>query len=133
MTVLQREQKKMKKNVLIIIAVLLMLGGVVRIFANRTLFQMFAMEQLWQDHPFFIYIYKLFGVFVLWIGLIFYLCAKDLQKHRSIVRGSIIGLLLFFIVSLLTGILTGLEVPFFIVDSIFALFLAVLLYFFQKK
>ena len=93
---------------------------------------MFAMEQLWLDHPFFIYIYKLLGVFVLWIGIIFFLCAKDLAKHRSIIRGSLIGLFLFFIVSLLTGILTGLALQFFLVDSIFAFFLAVLLYFFQK-
>lgn len=122
-----------KRRVLLIISMLLILGGIVRLLANEALFKMFAMEQLWLDHPFFIYIYKLLGVFVLWIGIIFFVCAKDLVKYRAIIRGSIIGLFLFFIVSLLTGILTGLELQFFLVDSIFALLLAVLLCFFQKN
>lgn len=127
------ESKMIIRRALLIISVLLIFGGIVRVFANKALFRMFSMEQLWVDHPFFIYIYKLLGVFVIWIGIIFYLCSKDLRKYKTMIRGSLIGLILFFIVSLLTGLLTGLELKFFLVDSVFAAFLAILFYFLQKE
>lgn len=122
----------MKRTVLLIISILLMAGGIVRVFAHKELFKMFVMEHLWVDHPFFIYIYKLFGVFVIWIGILFFICSKDLTRSKPIIRGSIIGLILFFLVSLITGLWTGLEIQFFLVDSLFALFLALFLFFTLK-
>jgi hypothetical protein len=123
----------MKRTVLLIVSILLMVGGIVRVFANKGLFKMFAMEHLWVDHPFFIYIYKLLGVFVIWIGILFFICSKDLVQSKPIIKGSIIGLILFFLVSLITGLWTGLELQFFLVDSLFALFLAIFLFFTLKN
>jgi len=91
------------------------------------------MEHLWSGEPFFIYIYKLLGVFVIWMGIILFVCSKDVVKYRSIIRGSILALTLFFVVSLLTGFITGLGLRFFLVDSIFSLILIVLLYIIQKE
>lgn len=79
------------------------------------------------------YIYKLLGVFVIWIGIILFVCSKDLIRYRGVIRASILGLLLFFVVSLLTGFFTGLGLKFFLVDSIFSLILIVLLYIIQKE
>ena len=83
-----------------------MLGGIGRLVANESVFRIFAMEHLWSGDPFFVY--------------------------KGIIRGSILGLLLFFIVSLWTGLATGLGLQYFLIDSIFSLFLVVLLYLIQK-
>jgi hypothetical protein len=131
--VLTQEEKKMtKKRLLLIISLIFMLGGIVRLFANQSIFGIFQMAHLWLGDPFFVYVYKLLGVFVVWMGVLLYVASKDVVRYRGIIRGSILGLLLFFIVSLWTGLATGLGLRYFLVDSVFSLFLVVLLYAIQK-
>jgi hypothetical protein len=121
-----------KRKVLLIISLLFMLGGIGRLVASEGVFRIFAMQHLWLGDPFFIYTYKLLGVFVLWIGILLFVSSKDVIRYRGIIRGSILGLFLFFVVGLWTGLATGLGLRYFLVDSIFALFLVVLLYVIQK-
>jgi len=121
-----------KKKALLIISLLFMLGGVGRLVANESIFRIFAMEHLWLGDPFFLYIYKLLGVFVLWMGILLFVSSRDVIRYRGIIRGSILGLLLFFVVSLLTGLSVGLKLQYFLVDSIFSLILVLLLYIIQK-
>ena len=109
-----------------------MLGGIGRLVANESVFRIFAMEHLWSGDPFFVYVYKLLGVFVFWMGILLLICSTDLVRYRGVIRGSILGLLLFFMVSLWTGLATGLGLQYFLIDSIFSLFLAVLFYVIQK-
>jgi len=109
-----------------------MVGGIGRLVANKGVFRIFQMEHLWTGEPFFIYIYKLLGLFVIWIGMVLFICSKDVVRYRSVIRGSTLALALFFVVSLLTGFITGLGLKFFLVDSIFSLILIVLLYVIQK-
>ena len=111
---------------------LLMLGGIVRLLANESVFRIFAMEHLWSGDPFFVYVYKLLGVFVVWMGILLFVASRDTIRYRGTIRGSILGLFLFFIVSLWTGLATGLGLQYFLVDSIFSLFLVALLYIIQK-
>lgn len=121
-----------KKRLLLIISLAFMLGGIVRLFANQSIFGIFKMAHLWSGEPFFVYIYKLLGVFVLWMGILLFVASRDAVRYRGIIRGSILGLLLFFVVSLWTGLATGLGLQYFLVDSIFSLFLVALLYVIQK-
>lgn len=121
-----------KRKVLLTISLLFMLGGIGRLVANESVFRIFAMEHLWSGDPFFVYVYKLLGVFVFWMGILLLICSTDLVRYRGVIRGSILGLLLFFMVSLWTGLATGLGLQYFLIDSIFSLFLVVLLYVIQK-
>jgi hypothetical protein len=121
-----------KRKILLIISLLFILGGMVRLLANEDIFRFFGMDHLWSGVPFFIYIYRLLGIFVIWAGIVLFVCSKDIIRYRGIIRGSILALLLFFLVSLLTGISVGLELKFFLVDSLFSLFLIFVLYFTQK-
>lgn len=121
-----------KRRILLIISLAFLVGGIGRLVASEGVFRIFRMEHLWSGEPFFIYIYKLLGVFVIWMGIVLFVCSKDVVKYRSIIRGSILALLLFFVVSLLTGFVTGLGLKFFLVDSIFSLLLVVLFYIIQK-
>jgi len=122
-----------KRTILRIISLAFMLGGIGRLVANEGVFRIFQMEHLWSSEPFFIYNYKLLGVFVLWIGMILFVCSKDVVRYKGVIRGSILGLLLFFVVSLWAGFATGLGLKFFLVDSIFSWILIVLLYIIQKE
>ena len=121
-----------KRRILFIIALCFLIGGIGRLVANQDVFGIFLMEHLWTGEPFFIYTYKLLAVFVIWIGIVLFVCSRDLVRYRGIIRGSILGLLLFFVVSLLAGFVTGLGLRFFLVDSVFSLILIVLLYIIQK-
>jgi len=122
-----------KSKILLIISLAFMLGGIGRLLANESVFRFFQMKHLWLDDPFFVYIYKLVGVFVIWIGIFLFISSQDVQRYKGMVLGSILGLALFFVVSLLTGFFAGLEYLYFIVDSIFSLFLIVVLYLIYRK
>ena len=122
-----------RRRILLIISLCFLIGGIGRLVANQDVFGIFLMEHLWSGEPFFIYTYKLLAVFVIWIGIVLFVCSRDLVRYRGIIRGSILGLLLFFVVSLLAGFSTGLGLKFFLVDSIFSLILIVLLYIIQKE
>ncbi|MGB2768547.1 MAG: hypothetical protein WBC88_02340, partial [Candidatus Zixiibacteriota bacterium] len=70
-----------KKKVLLIISLLFMLGGLGRLVANESIFRIFAMEHLWSGDPFFIYVYKLLGVFVLWMGILLFVSSRDVIRY----------------------------------------------------
>ena len=120
--------QKSKSKILLIISLAFIIGGVVRILTNEDIFRFFRMEHLWSNEPFFVYIYKILGVFVLWMGILLFIASQDVKRYQGMVLGSILGLALFFVVSLVTGFSAGLELLYFIVDSIFSLFLIVILY-----
>ncbi len=122
-----------KPKILRIISLLFILGGLGRLVANQSVFRVFGMEHLWSGEPFCIYNYRLLGVFVLWVGIILFVCAGDLIGYRGVIRGFILGLFLFFVISLWVGLSVGLGLKFFLVDSVFALFLVVVLYIIQKE
>jgi hypothetical protein len=122
-----------KRRILLIISLAFLLGGIGRMVANESIFGFFQMAHLWSSDPFVIYNYKLLGVFVFWMGVILFVCSKDLIRYKGIIRASILGLLLFFVVSFLTGLSVGIALKFFLVDSIFSLILVVLLFVIQKE
>ncbi len=122
-----------KRTGLLIISLALMIGGIGRLVANEAVFRLFRMEHLWFGEPFAWYNYKLLGVFVLWMGIILFVCSGDVIRYRGVIRASILGLLLFFVISLAAGLASGLASEFFLVDSIFSLILVGLFYIIQKE
>ncbi len=122
-----------KRTGLLIISLILMIGGIGRLVANEAIFRAFHMGQLWLSQPFAWYNYKLLGVLVLWLGIILFVCSRDVIRYRGVIRASILGLLLFLVVSLVTGFAAGLEIRYFLVDSIFSLILIVLFLIIQKE
>lgn len=121
-----------KRKILLIISILFLVGGIGRLVANEGIFRFFRMEHLWSGDPFFIYIYKVLAVFVIWIGIILFICSKDIGRYRNLIIGSILALALFLVVSLVTGLVVGLGLRYFLVDSIFSLFLIIVFYLIQK-
>ena len=122
-----------KSIILRVISIAFLIGGIGRLIATECVFELFGMQHLWSDQPFVIYNYKALAVFVIWIGIILFICSKDIIKHKSVIRGSILALAIFFLVTLLTGILTGLGLRFCLVDSVFSLLLIILFYIIQTE
>jgi hypothetical protein len=122
-----------RRTVLLIISVAFLIGGLGRLAANESFFGFFQMAHLWSSEPFVVYNYKLLAVFVIWVGIILLICSRDVTKYRSIITGSIVGLGLFFLVSLVAGFATGLGLRYFLVDSIFSLILIILLFTIRKE
>jgi hypothetical protein len=117
-----------KNTILRVVSIAFLIGGIGRLIATEGVFKLFKMQHLWSDQPFFIYNYKVLGVFVIWVGIILFVCSKDIVKYKSIIQGNIFSLAIFFLVTLFTGILTGLGLRFYLVDSIFSLILILLFY-----
>lgn len=122
-----------KTTILRVISIAFLIGGIGRLVATEGVFKLFQMQHLWSDQPFIIYNYKALAVFVIWIGVVLFICSGDTIRYRPIIRWSIFALAVFFLVTLLTGILTGLGLRFYLVDSIFSLLLIILLYIIQTE
>jgi hypothetical protein len=122
-----------KSIILRVISIAFLIGGVVRLIATECVFKLFGMQHLWSDQPFVIYNYKALAVFVIWVGIILFICSKDIIKYKALIQGSILALAIFFLVTLFTGFLTGLGLIFFLVDSIFSLLLIILFYIIQTE
>ena len=122
-----------KTIILRVISIAFLIGGIGRLIATEGVFRLFKMQHVWSDQPFVVYNYKALAAFVIWVGIILFICSKDIIKYRPIIRGSILALIIFFLVTLLTGIITCLGLRFYLVDSIFTLILIILFYIIQTE
>ena len=72
-----------------------------RLVANESTFQSFLIGDLWASHPYFLYIYRILGAFVLLIGITLFIIARDPEKYSLILKTwgvsfFLIGVLMFF-------------------------------------
>ena len=115
---------KYKKIVLQIISVLFIIGGVVRLFANKYLFALFLMEELWTDHLYFIYIYRVLGAFVIFTGFMLFTISKNLKLYSTIFPALSIGFIIIGLVMIISGSLLNLPLMFFMMDFLFCFIVA---------
>ncbi len=109
-----------------ILGYLFLFGGVVRLFADENLFELFYMQDAWTDHPYFIYIYRVLGAFVILTGLLIIRISRDPAMHREIMYMLMWGFLVIGGVMLVTGILADLPIYLFALDALFVFILAIL-------
>ena len=109
-----------------IIGYLFILGGIVRLFADETIFELLSIQGAWTDHPYFIYIYRVLGAFVIMVGLVVIQVSGNPGKYGEIMRMLMWGFLVTGAVMLVTGILTGLPNYLFVLDALFVFVLAIL-------
>jgi len=113
-----------RKRMLQIFSVLFIFGGIVRLFANRTIFNILHMEELWVEHAYFIYIYRVLGSFVILTGLILFVISKSLEKYSNLYFVLTIGFVLIGLVMLVTGVLLKLPLIFYFTDFVFCFIVA---------
>ena len=116
-----------------ILGALFILGGLVRIFANNALFEIMRMGDLWTSHPYFLYIYKVLGAFVILTGMIIYVISFRLPEQKNLLSALSYGFILLGLVMALTGYMTGLPIAFYILDFVFCFALAFIFYRIKTK
>ena len=118
----------MYKIILRIIAVMFIFGGVVRLFANQDLFEAFGMDSLWSDHPYFIYIYRVLGAFVILTGMMVYAITFIISENRRLMNTMAIGFIITGLTMAISGYLTKIHIGFYITDFLFCFVVAYFLF-----
>jgi hypothetical protein len=106
------------------ISVLIILGGIVRLFAQRDVFESFLIGALWTPHPYFAYIYRVLGAFVLFAGIVIFTIALNPSRHSDLLK--VCGFCFAFIacVMLLGGLLLRMSVVHYAFDCVFCIITA---------
>lgn len=120
----------MKKQRIILrtLAVLLILGGVTRLFADEIIFEFCGMKDLWVSHPYFVYIYKVLGAFVILTGLLFAAISRKIRRNLNVLRTLQWGFVFVGIVMAVAGYLSQLHLIFYAPDFVFCFVIAFLIY-----
>lgn len=89
-----------KRIALRVVSVLMVFGGVVRLFATKGTFQSFLIGDLWISHPYFTYIYRVLGAFVIFAGMTIFTMAQEPTRYARLLKicglcFSIIALVMF--------------------------------------
>ena len=116
--------ENLNQIILRILAILFLIGGIVRLFVNKSVFDLFWMQDLWSDHSYFIYIYRVLGAFVVLTGLMLYAISKNLKTYAHIFPLLKWGFLVIGLAMLITGFQVQLHWIFYAFDFIFCFFLA---------
>ncbi len=116
---------KAKKFVLQVVAVLLIIIGVLRIFANEITFELLRNKDLWLDDILLQYLFKATGGFIIFHGIIFLGISKDMMRFRSIFGPYSFGLLVAGTIMLIVGYLNFMPVWLYGSDALICYFLAI--------
>ena len=109
-----------------ICAVFIVFGGLVRLVATQQTFQSFMIDELWVSHPYFVYVYRVLGAFVILVGITLFLISQDPVRYARILRVWGICFLLVGCVMLVAGYFLKLSILHYSVDAIFVFIIAVL-------
>lgn len=118
--------KKVAQQVILkVSSVLIILGGLVRLVANRQTFHSFMIEELWVSHPYFIYIYRILGAFVIFTGITMFVISLHPVSYRRILRVWGYCFLFISIVMLFAGYSLHISFIHYAFDFFFCFFIAV--------
>lgn len=115
---------KNQKVILQIISLMLVFGGLVRLFAGEGVFEIFGMKNLWTDHTFFIYIYRVLGSFVILTGLLIFSISRSIENNLAILNTMKWGLIIIGTTMTIAGYSLKLPLLFFTPDFIFCFAIA---------
>ena len=114
------------------VASALLLGGVIRLFANRALFEAFGIGAVWTGTPYAIYIYRVLGGFVILSGILLMMMARAPAQYSTVLRGAAAGFAIVGLVMVGAGLAVGLPVRYYLPDPIFCFIVAVLVWRFGR-
>lgn len=122
-----------KKIIFRILSILFIFGGAARLFANRQVFRSFLIEELWSPHIYFVYIYRVLGAFVLFVGFTLFIISKDPSHYAKIIKTWSLGFLLIGMVMLFAGYFLRLSLIYYTPDFIFCFILATIFFVIAKR
>ena len=110
--------------VLKVLSVFMIFGGVVRLFADRRIFESFLIGELWSFHPYFTYIYRVLGAFVVFAGIALYMIVRDPLQHAKSLKVCGFCFILISCVMFLSGLLLRMSLLHYAFDVIFCIVIA---------
>ena len=112
------------QRVLQVLAILFIFGGIVRLLAGEFLFSLVGIQALWSDRPYFIYIYKVLGAFVVMTGFLLFSVSKNIILYRSLLRTLAGGFSFIGLTMLVSGFYVSLPLVYYIMDFLFCFLIA---------
>jgi hypothetical protein len=109
----------MAKRLLQVVGVTLLVGGGVRLFANRALFELVGLGDVWIDQAYGLYIYRVLGAFVVFVGIVVIMIASDPERYRLMLSGLAAGFLLVGVVMVVAGSVLALPPRFYLPDPLY--------------
>lgn len=126
-------KKGVLEIVLKFVSILLVLGGFVRLFATRQTFQSFMIAELWASHPYFLYIYRVLGAFVVFTGVTMFVMSQESARYTRLL--TLWGLCFLFIgiVMLIAGHMLHMSLLHYAFDFVFCFIIAAACFLSGKK
>jgi hypothetical protein len=107
-----------------VIAVTLLVGGAVRLAANKAVFHLFGIGELWTEHAYFHYIYRVLGAFVALAGILLLIVSRNIERYSALLMGFTIGFTLLGLVMIASGLTAGLSPRHYVIDPAYSLLVA---------
>jgi hypothetical protein len=111
-----------------LVAATLLLGGTVRVFASKTLFQTFGIGEIWMGTPYATYIYRVLGGFVILSGILLMTVSGAQEKYRGFLKGYALGFAIIGLIMVGAGLASGLAARYYLPDPIYCFLIAALLW-----
>lgn len=117
----------LKVILLRVAAATLLVGGSVRIFASKPLFEAFGIGALWMQTSYSVYIYRVLGGFVVLSGILLAVVSGAPERYRGLLKGYALGFALIGVVMVVAGHASGLPLRYYLPDPIYCFLIAALL------
>lgn len=111
-----------------ILGLLMIFGGLVRLFADEHLFGLAGILTLWSDHGYFIYIYRILGSFVMLSGVTLFIFSGDIERYSPLIIAWAVIFTLIGSIMIWAGISNSLSFIFFLPDFLFSFLTALILF-----
>jgi hypothetical protein len=118
--------KRVTQVLLKVFSLFMIFGGLVRLVANEQTFQSFMIGELWTFHPYFIYIYRVLGAFVIFTGVTIFMISQDPLRYAGILRVCGLCFLLISCVMGVAGYVLGMSLLHYAIDSFFVFIIALI-------
>jgi len=108
-------------------------GGAVRLFAERKIFESFLIGELWSSHPYFIYVYRVLGAFVILAGIVVFIIARDPLRYEQLLKACSLCFAFVACVMFLGGLLLRISLLHYAFDVAYCVIIAWLCFVLSKN
>lgn len=115
------------KTLLRLIALSFLAGGLLRLFGNRAVFELFSIGHLWPDQPYALYIYRCLAGFVIFAGIILFVVSSAPERYRKLIFACAASFGLLGFIMLATGYMVGLSLDHYAADFLYCFLVSIVL------
>ncbi|UCD05856.1 MAG: hypothetical protein JSV98_01070 [candidate division WOR-3 bacterium] len=116
-----------------VFSVFMIFGGTIRLLAERRIFESFLIGELWSSHPYFIYIYRVLGAFVIFAGIVVFMIARAPLRYKQLLKACSLCFIFIACVMFLGGLLLRMSLLHYAFDVTFCIILAWLCFVLSKN